>query len=240
MTQGETRRPDGRRPDEPRPLRLERGVSPYAEGSCLISTGNTRVLCTASVEEGVPGWRRGSGAGWVTAEYAMLPRATSERTSRERGQIGGRTQEIQRLIGRSLRACVDMAALGEWTVRIDCDVLQADGGTRTASITGGAIALHDACSWIRGQGGAAGAFRGFVAAMSAGVVDGTVLLDLDYPEDSNAEVDLNLVGMAEGGLIEIQGTGERAPFHFEQLAEMVRLSESALRDVFAAQLAAVR
>jgi ribonuclease PH len=233
-------RHDGRHAEEARPLRIERGVSPYAEGSCLISTGRTRVLCTASVEQGVPGWRRGRGAGWATAEYAMLPRATTERTSRERGQIGGRTQEIQRLIGRSLRSCVDLEALGEWTIRIDCDVLQADGGTRTASVTGGAVALHDACAWVAARSGASSAFRGFVAAVSAGVVDGRILLDLDYPEDSRADVDFNVVGTEGGGLIEVQGTGERAPFGSEQLVEMLRLCERTLAVMFAAQRDAVR
>jgi ribonuclease PH len=233
-------RRDGRAPSDLRPLSLERGAARFAEGSCLISLGDTRVLCTASVQEGVPGWRRGSGAGWVTAEYAMLPRATHERTSRERGQIGGRTQEIQRLIGRSLRACVDLEALGEWTIRLDCDVLQADGGTRTASITGGAIALHDACDWIaRRAGFARSPFRGFVAAVSAGVVGGELLLDLDYSEDSRAEVDLNVVALEGGGLIEVQGTGERAPFSPRELGELVALTSVAIEHLCAAQRHAV-
>ncbi|MBW3630896.1 MAG: ribonuclease PH, partial [Gemmatimonadetes bacterium] len=189
-----TRAARTRPPSEIRPLHIERGVAAYAEGSCLIHMGNTRVLCTASVEEGVPGWRRGSGEGWVTAEYSMLPRATHTRTSRERGQLGGRTQEIQRLIGRSLRACVDLSLLGEWTIRLDCDVLQADGGTRTASVTGGAVALAEACRWILARtGSTVSPFRQLVAAVSAGIVDGEVLLDLDYSEDSRAEVDLNVV-----------------------------------------------
>jgi ribonuclease PH len=230
-------RPKRSRPaSELRPLRLERAVAPYAEGSCLISMGNTRVLCTASVEQGVPGWRRGSGQGWVTAEYSMLPRATQQRTSRERGQVGGRTQEIQRLIGRSLRACVDLAQLGEWTIRVDCDVLQADGGTRTASVTGGAIALADACRWIVDRTGATvSPFRQLVAAVSAGVVDGVVLLDLDYSEDSRAEVDLNVVAVETGELIEVQGTAERAPFTRDQLLEMTDLAGSAIRNLVAAQ-----
>ena len=233
-------RSEGRTPEQPRALRIERGVSEYAEGSCLISTGRTRVLCTATVERGVPGWRKGSGEGWVTAEYSMLPRATHSRNQRERKQVGGRTQEIQRLIGRSLRACVDMAALGEWTITIDCDVLQADGGTRTAAITGGAVALHDACAWIVGQSGlAASPFREFVAAMSAGVVDGRILLDLDYSEDSTAEVDLNLVMRESGGIIEVQGTGERSDFSPEQLTQLVGLTGSGIRALVAAQRAAV-
>lgn len=232
-------RADGRAVDELRPLRLERGVSEYAEGSCLISMGKTRVLCTASVQEGLPSWRRASGEGWVTAEYSMLPRATHERTSRERGQVGGRTQEIQRLIGRSLRACIDLRALGEWTIRVDCDVLQADGGTRTASVTGGAVALHDACAWIARRTGNDSPFAEFVAAVSAGVVDGRLLLDLDYSEDSRAEVDLNLVARASGGLIEIQGTGERSDFSPAQLGALVAGMSTATRALAAAQRAAV-
>jgi ribonuclease PH len=221
-----------RGPSTLRPVTLERGAAAYAEGSCLIAMGQTRVLCTASVDQGVPGWRRGSGAGWVTAEYAMLPRATHQRTSRERGQLGGRTQEIQRLIGRSLRACVDMAALGEWTVRVDCDVLQADGGTRTAAITGGAVALFDACAWIAERSAAStSAFQRFVAAVSVGIVDGNLLLDLDYSEDSRAEVDLNVVGIDQGNLIEVQGTAERHPFSPEQLAEMVRLASTGIAEL---------
>ncbi len=231
-------RADGRTPEQPRPLVIERGASEYAEGSCLISTGRTRVLCTASVERGVPGWRRGSGEGWVTAEYSMLPRATHSRNQRERKQVGGRTQEIQRLIGRSLRSCVDMAAMGEWTITIDCDVLQADGGTRTASITGGAVALYDACAWIAAKG-TASPFRGFVAAMSAGVVGGALLLDLDYSEDSAAEVDLNLVMRESGGIIEVQGTGERSDFSPEQLAALVSMTGGGIRGLLQAQRAAV-
>jgi ribonuclease PH len=216
-------------------------VADFAEGSCLVSAGSTRVLCTASVEQGVPGWRRGRGEGWVTAEYAMLPRATHQRTSRERGQIGGRTQEIQRLIGRSLRACVDMAALGEWTIRVDCDVLQADGGTRTASITGGAVALADACHWLTQEAGLAqDPFLRLVAAISAGVVEGETRLDLEYAEDSRADVDLNLVGLEGGGLIEVQGTGEHAPFTPEQLASMVMLGSEAIGRILALQREALR
>jgi ribonuclease PH len=233
-------RAHGRADDQTRPLSLQRGVAEYAEGSCLVTAGRTRVLCTASVEMGVPGWRKGSGEGWVTAEYSMLPRATHSRNRRERGQVGGRTQEIQRLIGRSLRACVDMRALGEWTVTVDCDVLQADGGTRTASITGGAVALHDACRWIAQKTGKASPFREFVAAISAGVRGGRVLLDLDYSEDSTADVDLNIVGRESGGLIEIQGTGEHSDFSPEQLATLVGMMTGALRGITAEQRRAIQ
>jgi ribonuclease PH len=219
----------GRGADEMRPVSLQRGAAAYAEGSCLVSMGATRVLCAASVEEGVPAWRRGGDAGWITAEYAMLPRATHQRSARERNQLGGRTHEIQRLIGRSLRACVDLRALGEWTIRVDCDVLQADGGTRTASITGAAVALYDACAWlVQRHGLKSSPFRQFVAAVSVGILDDELLLDLDYAEDSRAQVDLNVVGIEGGGLIEVQGTAERAPFASDQLTHMVRLATSAL------------
>jgi ribonuclease PH len=238
MGDGETRS-GGRAADQPRPLRLERAVSEHAEGSCLVTVGRTRVLCTASVEEGVPPWRKGKGEGWVTAEYSMLPRATNMRNRRERGQVGGRTQEIQRLIGRSLRSCVDMAALGERTITIDCDVLQADGGTRTASITGGAVALFDACRWISETKGIASPFREFVAAVSAGLVDGRLLLDLDYAEDSGAEVDLNLVARESGGIIEVQGTGEHGHFTAEQLYYLTQMMDACVRGLHAAQRAAV-
>ncbi len=230
----------GRGPGEARPLKLERGVAEHAEGSCLVSLGKTRVLCTASVENRLPPWKKGRGEGWVTAEYSMLPRATNTRNERERRQVGGRTQEIQRLIGRSLRACVDMRALGEWQVTVDCDVLHADGGTRTASITGGAVALHDACLWAAKQaGGRPSAFGGFVAAVSAGVVGGRLVLDLDYSEDSTADVDLNVVAREDGGIIEVQGTGERTPFSPAQLTELVEMSSACIRGLVAAQRAAV-
>jgi ribonuclease PH len=234
------KREDGRGPNELRPVTLERGASLYAEGSCLITAGRTKVLCTASVEQGVPPWRKGRGMGWVTAEYGMLPRATNTRNRRERGQVGGRTQEIQRLIGRSLRACVDMQAMGEWQITIDCDVLQADGGTRTASITGGAVALYDACTWLQGQAGmAASPFRTFVAAISGGVVDGVTILDLDYSEDVRAEVDLNVVAREKGGLIEVQGTGEHGDFTPAQLADLVGLSARAIAELNTLQRNAV-
>lgn len=233
---GRRTRPD----DELRPFSMQRGAAPYAEGSCLIAMGDTRVLCTASVEEGVPGWRRGSGRGWVTAEYSMLPRATQQRTARERGSVGGRTQEIQRLIGRSLRACVDTAALGEWTIRVDCDVLQADGGTRTASVTGGAVALHEACAWLVRTGRIPESpFRTLVAAVSAGIVEGRPLLDLDYSEDSRADVDLNVIALESGGLIEVQGTGERTPFSPEQLSTLVGMAGAAITRLVEAQRRAI-
>lgn len=229
-------RKDNRAPDALRLAAIEHDAAPYAEGSCIISTGSTRVLCAASVDESVPGWRKGSGKGWVTAEYAMLPRATHTRISRERSGLGGRTQEIQRLIGRSLRACVDLEALGERTIRVDCDVLQADGGTRTASITGGCVALRRACEWLVDQGLLAQSpFHTRVAAVSVGIVGGRVLLDLDYSEDSSAEVDLNVVGLESGGLVEVQGTAERAPFSPGQLNEMVSLASSGITRLLALQ-----
>ena len=231
-------RVDGREPNQLRPVEMTLGFMPYAEGSCLVEMGDTKVICTATIEQSVPRWMQGRGKGWVTAEYSMLPRATHSRNQRERKQVGGRTQEIQRLIGRSLRSCVDMAAMGEWTITIDCDVLQADGGTRTASITGGAVALYDACQWIAAKG-TASPFREFVAAMSAGVVGGALLLDLDYSEDSAAEVDLNLVMRESGGIIEVQGTGERSDFSPEQLTGLVTMTSGGIRALLEAQRAAV-
>jgi ribonuclease PH len=227
-------RSGGRSASDLRPLAIELDAAPYAEGSCLIALGSTRVLCAVSVEESVPGWRKGSGLGWVTAEYAMLPRATHTRTSRERGQLGGRTQEIQRLIGRSLRACVDLALVGERTLRIDCDVLQADGGTRTAAITGGSIALQRACDWLVDRNlVATSPFLARVAAISVGILDGTTALDLDYAEDSRAEVDLNLVALEGGRLVEVQGTAEYAPFSPAQLNAMVDLGMDGIARLFA-------
>jgi ribonuclease PH len=210
-------RPDGRSPDQLRPVVLERGANPYAEGSCLIRAGGTLVHCTASVEPGVPPFKKGSGEGWVTAEYAMLPRATSERTSRERNGPGGRSQEIQRLIGRSLRAAMGTMAFGEFTIRIDCDVLQADGGTRTAAITGGCVALADACAWLADRTAKPSAFGTLVAAVSVGIVEGEVLLDLAYVEDKEAGVDANVVMLAPDAFVEVQGTGERGSFTRGQL-----------------------
>ncbi|MGZ4650404.1 MAG: ribonuclease PH [Kineosporiaceae bacterium] len=229
MTTGR-RRHDGRAPDELRDVRLTRGWLEHAEGSVLVEFGRTRVLCAASFTEGVPRWRKGSGEGWVTAEYAMLPRSTSTRTDREsvRGRIGGRTHEISRLVGRSLRACVDSRALGENTIVLDCDVLQADGGTRTASITGAYVALVDAVEWARGQGlikpGAAPLVES-VAAVSVGVVDGAPVLDLDYVEDVAAGTDMNVVVTGGGRFVEVQGTAERGAF---DRAELDRLLDLAL------------
>lgn len=214
-----------RSPESLRPVTLERGVSPYAEGSCLVSFGDTRVLCAASVEAGVPGWRRGSGEGWLTAEYSMLPRATRTRTSRERSSLGGRTQEIQRLIGRSVRAMLEDFRFGEMTVRVDCDVLQADGGTRTAAITGAAVAVSDAFSWMVAEGHAERSpVRQLVAAVSVGVVDGEPRLDLDYDEDVRAAVDMNVVMSSEGRYVEVQGTGEQGTFSREELDSLLRLA----------------
>lgn len=233
-------RTDGRRPDEMRPLDLQLDAAPYAEGSCLIAVGNTRVLCTASVEEGLPRWREASGKGWVTAEYGMLPRSTHTRTSRERGSVKGRTQEIQRLVGRSLRSVTDLDVLGPRTVVVDCDVLQADGGTRTASITGAAIALHRACRHLVGEGLIdRNAVREMVSAVSVGVVDGEVLLDLDYGEDSTAQVDMNVVATEEGHLIEVQGTAEGHPFSRGEMDEMLDVALGGIELLVSAQHAAI-
>ncbi|CAH1652379.1 truncated RNase PH [Hyphomicrobiales bacterium] len=221
-------RPSKRAPDELRKVTLERAVARYAEGSCLVKFGDTHVLCTASLEERPPMWVRGSGKGWVTAEYSMLPRATLERTRREvtAGKPSGRTQEIQRLIGRSLRAVVDLAALGERQITIDCDVLQADGGTRTASITGAWVALHDCLAWMRARSIIAlNPLKDHVAAVSCGIYKGTPVLDLDYPEDSAAETDANFVITGAGGIVEIQGTAEGTPFSEEELLELLKLAK---------------
>jgi len=219
-----------------RPLTIDPDAAPYAEGSCLISAGDTRVLCTASVEQGVPPWREASGAGWVTAEYGMLPRATHTRKSRERRGAGGRTQEIQRLIGRSLRSVTDMKALGSLTILMDCDVLQADGGTRTASITGAYVALALACRSLREAGHLeADPLVEPVAAVSVGLVDGAPLLDLDYREDSSAQVDMNVVGTAGGRLIEVQGTAEGAPFARSELDQLVDLAQDGILELVRAQ-----
>jgi ribonuclease PH len=228
-------RPDNRRPDQFRPLALERRANPYAEGSCLIRMGGTLVHCTASVETGVPGFKKGTGEGWVTAEYAMLPRATVERTARERNGPGGRTQEIQRLIGRSLRAAMKTMAFGEFTIRIDCDVLQADGGTRTAAITGGCVALADACAWLGERTGQASPFGRLVAAVSVGVIDEEVRLDLAYTEDKDAGVDANIVMLEPSEFVEVQGTGEHATFSRDQLDTMLNLAGQGIAELFRAQ-----
>ena len=233
-------RHDGRRTDQGRKVRIEVSTAPYAEGSCLISTGNTRVLCTASVSEGVPPWRERSGAGWVTAEYAMLPRATHTRSRRERSGPKGRTQEIQRLIGRSLRSVVDMEAMGQHTITIDCDVMQADGGTRTASITGACVALELATKWMTSEGLIERSpIRERVAAVSVGIVSGLPCLDLDYREDSRAQVDMNLVGTESGALVEIQGTAEGDPFPRDQLDQMIDLGMAGIETLLAAQARAL-
>jgi ribonuclease PH len=232
-------RPDGRSADQLRPVVLERRVNPYAEGSCLIRMGGTLIHCTATVETGAPGWKKGSGEGWVTAEYAMLPRATTERTERERRGPGGRTQEIQRLVGRSLRAAMRTMKFGEYTIRVDCDVLQADGGTRTASITGGCVALHDACAWLAERTGQPSPFGQLVAAVSVGVIDGEPLLDLAYLEDRDAMVDSNVVMVHPDRFVEVQGTGEHGTFSRAQLERLVGMAESGIRQLFRAQQAAL-
>jgi ribonuclease PH len=230
----------GRSTTELRPITFERGIAPYAEGSCLIIFGATRVLCTASVEEGVPGWKRGSGEGWLTAEYAMLPRATRTRTSRERAQLGGRTQEIQRLIGRSVRAMLDDFKFGEFTVKLDCDVLVADGGTRTAAITGASVAIVDAFDWMVTAGKLPRTpVKRRVAAVSVGIIDGEPRLDLDYEEDVRAEVDMNVVMSSEGKFVEVQGTGEHGTFDRAQLDQLVDLAISGIRILDAAQVKAL-
>ena len=229
-----------RKLDEMRPVTIERAVAPYAEGSCLISFGETKVLCTATVEEGVPGWRKGSRQGWLTAEYAMLPRATRTRTSRERGQVGGRTQEIQRLIGRSVRAMLSGFDFGERTIKVDCDVLLADGGTRTAAITGACVAVSDAFSWLMSQGAlAVSPVVHRVAAVSVGVVDGVPVLDLDYPEDVRAGVDMNVVMVDAGKFVEVQGTGEHATFDRRELDALLALASTGIVALDAAQLRAL-
>jgi ribonuclease PH len=221
-------RPDGRAADELRPVTITRDWQKYAEGSALIEFGQTKVLCAASVQQGVPRWRKGSGLGWVTAEYAMLPRATLTRNDREsvRGKIGGRTHEISRLIGRSLRAAIDLSALGENSVSIDCDVLQADGGTRTAAITGAYVALADAVSWLREQGSLArpAPLINSVSAVSVGVIDGEPRLDLMYEEDVRAETDMNVVVTGDGEFVEVQGTAEGAPFRRDELDALLNLA----------------
>jgi ribonuclease PH len=218
---------------------LERGANPYAEGSCLIRMGGTLVHCTASVEVGVPPFKKGTGEGWVTAEYAMLPRATAERTARERHGPGGRTHEIQRLIGRSLRAAMKTMAFGEYTIRVDCDVLQADGGTRTASITGGCVALADACAWLAMKTGQPSPFGRLVAAVSVGIADGEHRLDLAYLEDRDADVDANVVMLEPEQFVEVQGTGEHGTFARADLDSLLDLATRGIEQLFAAQRSAL-
>ena len=219
---------------------MTRAAVPNAEGSCLIAFGNTRVLCAVSVEDGVPGWKKGRGEGWLTAEYAMLPRATHTRTQRERGQVGGRTQEIQRLIGRSVRAMLDDFAWGEFTLKVDCDVLQADGGTRTAAITGAAVAVCDAFDWmVATKRMKVSPVKRRVAAVSVGVVDGVPRLDLEYEEDVRAEVDANVVMSSEGRFVEVQGTGEKGTFARGELDTLLDLATGGIRALDAAQRAAL-
>ena len=235
-------RPSGRQPDELRPVRITRQFTRHAEGSVLVEFGETRVLCTASVEESVPGFLRGKGQGWVTAEYGMLPRATHTRTAREaaKGKQSGRTQEIQRLIGRSLRAITDLTALGERQITLDCDVLQADGGTRTAAITGACVALHDAVNHLLAAGKLTqNPLRDFVAAVSVGIVDGMAVLDMDYPEDSSCDTDMNVVMTGGGGIVEVQGTAEGPPFSRAELDALLQLAQDGIARLVAAQKAAL-
>ena len=231
-------RPSGRRPEQLRQVKITRDYTQHAEGSVLVEFGNTKVICNASIENNVPRFLRGKGQGWVTAEYGMLPRSTNSRMGREaaRGKQSGRTQEIQRLIGRSLRAAVDLKQLGENTIYIDCDVIQADGGTRTAAITGGCVALVDAIRYLqRKKLIQADPLLHMIAAVSVGVYQGTPVLDLDYPEDSNAETDMNVVMDANGGYIEIQGTAEETPFSGEALSEMLQLANQGIADLVRVQ-----
>lgn len=235
-------RPSGRAPDQLRPVSLEPGFSRHAEGSCLVKFGDTHVLCTASVDEKVPPWMRNSGKGWVTAEYGMLPRSTHTRTDREaaRGKQSGRTQEIQRLIGRSLRAVVNLQAMGERQINIDCDVLQADGGTRTASITGAWVALHYAFERLIKDGKlAVNPLTGTVAAVSCGLWEGTAVLDLDYPEDSKADADANFVLTGTGGIVEVQGTAEKDPFTEAQFHELLTLAKKGIGELVSLQKLAI-
>jgi len=239
-------RPSGRSTAQLREVKITRNYTCHAEGSVLVEFGQTKVICTVSVEEGVPRFLRGKGQGWLTAEYGMLPRATGQRTRREAssGKQGGRTLEIQRLIGRSLRAALDLSKLGDYTMTVDCDVIQADGGTRTAAITGAMVAVVDALNAMRERGWldkkAELPVQQMIAAVSVGIYQGEAVLDLDYPEDSSAETDLNVVMTDAGGFIEVQGTAEGAPFTSEQLTSMLALADSGLKELFAIQQAALR
>ena len=231
-------RPSGRKPDELRAVRIERGYTRHAEGSVLVEFGDTRVLCTASVEERVPPFLRDSGRGWVTAEYGMLPRSTNTRTEREaaRGKQSGRTQEIQRLIGRALRAAVDLTAVGARTIQVDCDVLQADGGTRTAAITGAFVALHDAFTWLQARSLLARSpLRDFVAAVSVGIHQGTAVLDLDYAEDSACGCDMNVVMTGAGNFVEVQGTAEGETFSRREMDALLMLAQRGIAELVARQ-----
>ncbi|HYJ19545.1 MAG TPA: ribonuclease PH [Burkholderiales bacterium] len=235
-------RPSGRTPDQLRKLAITRGYTRHAEGSVLIECGDTRVICTASVEEKVPPFLKGKGQGWLTAEYGMLPRSTNTRSDREaaRGKQSGRTQEIQRLIGRSLRAVTSLERLGERTIQIDCDVIQADGGTRTASITGAFVALHDAIGHLQKNGLIAESpILDFVAAVSVGIYQGVPVLDLDYPEDSSCDTDMNVVMTGKGGMVEVQGTAEGAPFSRKELDALLALAEGGIGQLIAAQKSAL-
>ena len=236
-------RPSSRSPDQMRDVRITRQFTKHAEGSVLVEFGDTKVICTASVDNGVPSFMRGEGRGWVTAEYGMLPRSTGSRMGREaaRGKQGGRTVEIQRLIGRSLRAALDLNALGENTITIDCDVIQADGGTRTASITGACVALADAVSYMREKGMLKGEpIKRMIASVSVGIYEGEPVLDLDYPEDSNAETDMNVVLGNDGGMIEVQGTAEGEPFSEDEFSAMLALAKKGIAELFDLQAAALQ
>jgi ribonuclease PH len=236
-------RPSGRAPDAMRAVRITRGYTRHAEGSVLVEFGETKVICTASVQEKVPGFIKGTGQGWVTAEYGMLPRSTNTRMDREaaRGKQSGRTQEIQRLIGRSLRAVCDLAKLGERSIQIDCDVIQADGGTRTASITGAYVALADAIAWLKAkQGLATDPLRDLVAAVSVGVYQGKPVLDLDYAEDSACDTDMNVVMTGSGGFVELQGTAEGTPFSRAEMDTLIGLAQKGIFELFALQRAALQ
>ncbi|MFR3275606.1 MAG: ribonuclease PH [Collinsella phocaeensis] len=236
MEHMDIKRANGRPASAMRPVKLTREVMKHALGSCLVEFGDTRVLCAATIEEGLPAWRRASRAGWVTAEYAMLPASTGRRTRRETGMRKGRSMEIERLIGRSLRTVTNLRALGEYTVTVDCDVIQADGGTRTASVTGAWVALHDALmAWVEAGKIPRLPLSGQVAAVSMGVVDGSCVLDLDYGEDSRAEVDMNLVATDSGEIVEIQGTGEQAPFDRKRLNDLLDLGEMGIAQLIALQ-----
>lgn len=235
-------RPSGRQPEQKRDIRITRHFTKHAEGSVLVEFGDTKVICTASVSAGVPRFLRGQGQGWVTAEYGMLPRSTGSRMDREaaRGKQGGRTVEIQRLIGRSLRAAVDMSALGENTINIDCDVIQADGGTRTASITGACVALADAISYLKAKGMVSGnPLKGMVAAISVGMYQGVAVSDLDYAEDSKAETDMNVIMTEAGGFVEVQGTAEGEPYSEDDLNAMLALAKQSIQEIVAIQKAAL-